>query len=480
MMKKNSLLTFLVVSACAFPVAGALGADYRWNSSYDPSSYSVAGNWQVWNGSSWTTATTAPTASDNIVTPNLYAGATINDVPGNSVNNFTVDLSANWRIMNPPSGSVARTYTIEGDLAKSGSGSLLFHPYGTTSPGYTLSVGGNVQTNGGVLLMGSSGIAMTSVSVGGSTTVASGATLRVNADSATFGALTVNGRTYVHDADISGGSTGGLTASSLSGNSGTVAAKSYGSNASTATLTLNGSGASVSSYAGLMVDGTGTGTTLALLKSGSYTQVLTGSNTYSGGTLISGGSLFVNNASGSGTGTAAVSVGEGLLGGTGIITGAVQVGDGTGSFQSALVTAGVAEGDIGTLSMGALDMAYTDAAYVVDMNSDSGTADLINVNGSANLGSGLASLIVSDQGRTSLSAGYRFTIISTLAGVSGYFDGLGEGDTVVIGANIYRISYGIDLDDSVTLTVVPEASSGLMGALGALLVVVCQCRRRRS
>ncbi len=50
-------------------------------------------------------------------------------------------------------------------------------------------------------------------------------------------------------------------------------------------------------------------------------MTLTGANMYSGGTTVSGGTLRVNNASGSGTGTGAVNVTGGTLGGTGTISG---------------------------------------------------------------------------------------------------------------------------------------------------------------
>jgi len=68
--------------------------------------------------------------------------------------------------------------------------------------------------------------------------------------------------------------------------------------------------------------------------SGSLTNLggsvtLTSANTYSGGTTVSGGTLFVNNTSGSGTGTGAVIVQSGAtLGGTGIVGGAVTLQSG--------------------------------------------------------------------------------------------------------------------------------------------------------
>ncbi len=79
-----------------------------------------------------------------------------------------------------------------------------------------------------------------------------------------------------------------------------------------------------STFNGRISDG-GDGIT-ALAKVGTGILTLTGTNTYSGGTTISGGTLMINNAGGSGTGSAAVTVATGgILGGTGVISGPVTV-----------------------------------------------------------------------------------------------------------------------------------------------------------
>ncbi len=70
------------------------------------------------------------------------------------------------------------------------------------------------------------------------------------------------------------------------------------------------------------------GDTWAILKDGSGTVALSGANTYNGGTTVSAGTLLVNNTSGSGTGTGAVTVAASArLGGTGTISGAVTLQD---------------------------------------------------------------------------------------------------------------------------------------------------------
>jgi len=64
----------------------------------------------------------------------------------------------------------------------------------------------------------------------------------------------------------------------------------------------------------------------SLVKVGTGTLTLSGTNSYSGGTTVSSGILLVNNTNGSATGSGSVTVaGGGTLGGTGIISGAVTV-----------------------------------------------------------------------------------------------------------------------------------------------------------
>ncbi len=67
----------------------------------------------------------------------------------------------------------------------------------------------------------------------------------------------------------------------------------------------------------------------SLIKTGSDDLTLAGANTYTGGTVVSAGTLIANNASGSATGSGAVMVSSGgTLGGTGTIAGAVAISAG--------------------------------------------------------------------------------------------------------------------------------------------------------
>ena len=78
-------------------------------------------------------------------------------------------------------------------------------------------------------------------------------------------------------------------------------------------------------FSGRIVDDASFGTT-AVRKVGSGTLTLVGTNSFSGGTTVSNGTLLVNNSSVSGTGTNFVNVYSGAtLGGTGVISGPVTI-----------------------------------------------------------------------------------------------------------------------------------------------------------
>ena len=82
------------------------------------------------------------------------------------------------------------------------------------------------------------------------------------------------------------------------------------------TLTVGANGGS-GSFSGTLANNTNT---LALVKSGAGTQILSGANNYSAGTTVSAGTLLAENTTGSGTGTGAVTVASGAtLGGNGFI-----------------------------------------------------------------------------------------------------------------------------------------------------------------
>ena len=87
---------------------------------------------------------------------------------------------------------------------------------------------------------------------------------------------------------------------------------------------------------------------IALTKDGIGTWTLSGQNLYSSGTAVNGGTLLVNNTSGSGTGTGNVIVngplatlgGTGTIGGRAIVNPDANLAPGNGGHTTAIFTVG--------------------------------------------------------------------------------------------------------------------------------------------
>lgn len=289
------VLLMLVYSAMAQTV-------YDWDDGAGNNLWSAAANWSP-DGT--------PGASDSI-TQTAVTGAYLRvDGSDRQVASWSYNSSSGFDVVGD-SVTTARTLTITGDFTKSGSGTFNFR----NSTG-ALSVNlGSLTLNAGALNFGASATtSLSSVTVTGVTSIASGAILGFNAVSSTLanvsiagsGILTVNNTTTA-------GSSRTVTIGPLSSSSTT--AKVGGARTSTnnlnmtATLIINtGGGAAV--YAGQIVDNTstGTGNTLALVKTGAGSQTLSGTNSYTGGTSITGGALIAANASALGTGATTINGG---------------------------------------------------------------------------------------------------------------------------------------------------------------------------
>ena len=244
------------------------------------------------------------------------------------------------------------------------------------------------------------------------------------------------------------------------------------------TLTLQGSTAGTGEIAGAIVDNSGTNTT-AVTKTGSGTWVLSGANTYSGGTTISNGTLLANNTAplSSATGSGAVVVSAGTLGGNGAMSGGVTLNGGT-------LSPGTSSGNIAALGTGALSFnSGSTFAYELDSNaSPTPAADLINAAGALNIALSGAALTIADLGNTVLPANTKFTLISYSGTWNGNtFDTYADDSTITVGADQFVLNYNDTSAGSVnggsftnavtlTLTAVPEANAFWLG--GALCLVV--------
>ncbi len=147
--------------------------------------------------------------------------------------------------------------------------------------------------------------------------------------------------------------------------------------------TLNGSG-QISSFGTYQIQSgtvnTRLGGNVGLNKTTTGTATLTAANTYTGTTTINGGTLRVNNTTGSGTGTGAVIVNSGgTLGGNGTVAGQVTVNSG-GTISPG--------NSPGTLTTGS-EIWNAGSTYVVEINDVNAGAgigwDFLNINGTLTL-----------------------------------------------------------------------------------------------
>ncbi len=189
-----------------------------------------------------------------------------------------------------------------------------------------------------------------------------------------------------------------------------------------------------------------------LVKGADRTLTLTNANIYTGGTNVTGGILFVDNTTGSGTGTGPVRIKSGALGGDGTIAGAVTVG--TGSGKGAFLSPGKAQNTAVLTLLNSLTF-NADGGYRCGLNSDTASSDEVFVSGvTINTD---ARFLSADAGASALTPGIVLTVISNTAAIpiAGTFANLPDGSTVTVGRNNYQASYSGGDGNDLTLTVVP-------------------------
>jgi autotransporter-associated beta strand protein len=138
-----------------------------------------------------------------------------------------------------------------------------------------------------------------------------------------------------------------------------------------------------------------------ITKVGTGNWTLSGANTYTGGTVVNGGILTVNNTSGSGTGSGNVTVTTGAtLAGTGTISGATTIESGA--------TVSPGNNGIGTLTINNVITCAAGSTNFIQINKNAGTRDQLTTTGTLNYG---GTLIVTNLAST-LANGDSFKIFN--------------------------------------------------------------------
>jgi len=265
------------------------------------------------------------------------AGGTL-DLNGQSIANV-LNISKAFTLMNSSASSASLTVdaNITNDFVVDTTGSMTVTRFiGTGAPrtitkqgSGTLTTNGSSHNNliawainaGTVVLANTSGFgADRGVTITGGTLRLAGANTDLIGNTQSF---TINSGNF----DLNGKSE---TIAALTGSSGGVVQNTLASSTSTVTV---GSGDGNATYAGALQDGSGV---LALVKTGTGTQLLSGSSNFSGATTVSAGILQLGNGNALGAGSATVSSGAVLDLGGQTVSNALSI-SGSGAGAGALV-----------------------------------------------------------------------------------------------------------------------------------------------
>ena len=384
----------------------------------------------------------------------MYWGdATAQSVP------ITIQAQTGGTVSIATNTSATRGFTLSGGIALGANPLTVSDGDGNST--YTVAINGVISGSGALSITGN---ATSEVRLGGNNTYTSDINLL-------GGTLSSGNATAFNASNKLALATG--TTFNMNGNAVSLAGLNDASGSGTVVntgavkaLTLGGNGSY--SFSGAIAPATTANITLT--KSGTGTQVLSGTNTYTGATTINAGTLLVNGstASASAFSVTGGSAASAVLGGTGTISGSVGFTTAAGGILSAGGT-----GAIGTLTTGAVSASIA-SNIAMELGATALSFDILKA---ASLNATNFTLDVTNFGGVTFANGQSFNIFQTQAGaplaLSGTFSAV----------NLPALTGGLQWDQASlysagTLNVVPEPATWALLAFSLTTVVVLRRRRR--
>lgn len=288
---------------------------------------------------------------------NSLPSATLTGV--NVGTNVTLVLAAagNWQVPFTIAGTGAsgrgalrldvNNITLSGGLTLAGTALITQNTNAVTS---IISSNISESTVGSVLSLGTQGTSTGTIALSGNNTFTGGLSIdvtNVRIDSAgALNSTAPNRVTFIASSVVKNLSLNGnsITIASLVSTAGVGAGTVRNASATAATLTINSTSDTL--FAGTLADGTGGGA-LSVIKTGAFTQSLSGTNTFTGGLTLNQGGLNLNSAAALGATASTFTLNGGTLGNSS--GAAVAIANGNAIVINADFSAGLTNSlDLGT------------------------------------------------------------------------------------------------------------------------------------